>query len=153
MTVLSLFDGISCGMAALERAEIPVDNYIAYEIDKFAIQTSAKNYPQIVRRRDVFDGSFSDFRGVDLLLGGSPCTYWSIAKKNRETDCGGEGFRLFMQYVRALEETGARYFLYENNHSIHQNIKDEISKKARRSADNDKLRPCFRTAAQTLLLD
>ena len=129
MTVLSLFDGISCGMAALERAEIPVDNYIAYEIDKFAIQTSAKNYPEIVRRGDVFDGNFSDFRGVDLLLGGSPCTYWSIAKKNRETDCGGEGFRLFMQYVRALEETGARYFLYENNHSIHQNIKDEISKK------------------------
>ena len=70
MTVLSLFDGISCGMAALERAEIPVDNYIAYEIDKFAIQTSAKNYPEIVRRGDVFDGNFSDFRGVDLLLGG-----------------------------------------------------------------------------------
>ena len=129
MTVLSLFDGISCGMVALERAGIPVDNYIAYEIDKFAIQTSEKNYPQIVRRGNVFDGNFSDFRGVDLLIGGSPCTYWSIAKKNRETDCGGEGFRLFMQYVRALEETGAKYFLYENNHSIHQNIKDEISKR------------------------
>ena len=58
-----------------------------------------------------------------------PCTYWSIAKRNRETDCGGEGFRLFMQYVRALEETGAKYFLYENNYSIHRNIKDEISKR------------------------
>lgn len=129
MNVLSLFDGISCGMVALERAGIAVDNYIAYEIDKFAVQTSAKNYPGIIRRGDVFDGNFSDFRGVDLLLGGSPCTYWSIDRKNRETDCGGEGFRLFMQYVRALEETGAKYFLYENNHSIHQNIKDEISKK------------------------
>lgn len=129
MNVLSLFDGISCGMVALERAGIHVDNYIAYEIDKFAIQTSEKNYPQIVRRGNVFDGSFSDFRGVDLLIGGSPCTYWSIAKKDRETTCDGEGFRLFMQYVRALEETGARYFLYENNHSIHQNIKDEISKR------------------------
>lgn len=129
MNVLNLFDGISCGMVALERTGIAVDNYIAYEIDKFAVQTSAKNYPGIIRRGDVFDGNFSDFRGVDLLLGGSPCTYWSIARKNRETDCGGEGFRLFMQYVRALEETGAKYFLYENNHSIHQNIKDEISKK------------------------
>lgn len=66
---------------------------------------------------------------IDLLIGGSPCTYWSIAKHNRETDCGGEGFRLFMQYVRALDETGAKYFLYENNFSIHQNIKDEISRR------------------------
>ncbi len=129
MRVLSLFDGISCGMVALERAGIPVENYIAYEIDKYAIQTSEKNYPQIVRRGNVFDGNFSAHRGVDLLLGGSPCTYWSIAKRGRETTCDGEGFRLFMQYVRALEETRARYFLYENNYSIHQNIKDEISKK------------------------
>lgn len=129
MNILSLFDGISCGMTALLRAGIPVDNYIAYEIDKYAIQTSEKNYPQIIRRGHVFDGGFSDFRDADLLIGGSPCTYWSIAKRNRETDCGGEGFRLFMQYVRALEETRARYFLYENNYSVHQNIKDEISKK------------------------
>ena len=129
MNVLSLFDGISCGMVALERAGIPVENYTAYEIDKYAIQTSEKNYPQIVRRGNVFEGNFSGCRGVDLLIGGSPCTYWSIAKRNRETDCGGEGFKLFMQYVRALEETGAKYFLYENNYSIHQNIKDEISKR------------------------
>lgn len=129
MNILSLFDGISCGMTALLRAGIPVDNYIVYEIDKYAIQTSEKNYPQIIRRRNVFDGGFSDFQGADLLIGGSPCTYWSIAKRNRETDCGGEGFRLFMQYVRALEESRARYFLYENNYSVHQNIKDEISKK------------------------
>ena len=129
MNVLSLFDGISCGMVALERVGISVNHYIAYEIDKYAIQTSAKNYPRIIRRGDVFDGGFSDFRGIDLLIGGSPCTYWSIAKRDRETDCGGEGFRLFMQYVRALDETGAQYFLYENNFSIHQNIKDEISRR------------------------
>ena len=129
MNVLSLFDGISCGMVALKRAGIPVEHYIAYEIDNYSIQTSVKNYPVIIRRGDVFDGGFSDFRGVDLLIGGSPCTYWSIAKRDRETDCGGEGFRLFMQYVRALDETGAQYFLYENNFSIHQNIKDEISRR------------------------
>lgn len=129
MNVLSLFDGISCGMVALKRAGIPVDRYIAYEIDKYAIQTSTKNYPEIIRRGNVFEGGFSDYRGVDLLIGGSPCTYWSIAKRDRETDCGGEGFRLFMQYVRALDETGAQYFLYENNYSIHQNIKDEISRR------------------------
>ena len=64
----------------------------------------------------------------DLLLGGSPCTYWSIAKKDREVDCNGEGFRLFKEYARALEESGCKYFLYENNYSVHQRIKDEISK-------------------------
>ena len=44
MKVLSLFDGISCGMAALERAGIPVERYAAYEIDKYAIKISEKNY-------------------------------------------------------------------------------------------------------------
>ncbi|GAB5084369.1 hypothetical protein Osc2_11370 [Ruminococcus sp. 25CYCFAH16] len=63
------------------------------------------------------------------MLGGSPCTYWSVAKKERETTADGEGFRLFMEYVRALEASECRYFLYENNFSIHQNIKDEISEK------------------------
>ncbi len=47
MNVLSLFDGISCGMVALERSGIPVENYSAYEIDKYAINVSQKNYPKI----------------------------------------------------------------------------------------------------------
>lgn len=127
MKVLSLFDGISCGMVALERADIPVEEYSAFEIDKYAIKISEKNYPKIKRYGDVFDGDFGKFKGYDLLIGGSPCTYWSIAKKSRETTTDGEGFRLFMQYVRALEESGCKYFLYENNYSIHQNIRNEIS--------------------------
>jgi len=49
ITVLSLFDGISCGMVALERAGIEVDKYIAYEIEHNAIEISKKNYPEIVR--------------------------------------------------------------------------------------------------------
>lgn len=127
MKVLSLFDGISCGMVALERANIPVEKYVAYEIDKYAIQISEKNYPQIIHHGDVFDGDFRQFKGYDLLIGGSPCTYWSIAKKSREITSNGEGFRLFMEYVRALHESECKYFLYENNYSIHRNIKDEIS--------------------------
>ncbi|MCM1227305.1 MAG: DNA cytosine methyltransferase [Clostridium sp.] len=70
----------------------------------------------------------TDLKGYDLLFGGSPCTYWSVARKNREITKDGEGFKLFMEYVRALEESECRYFLYENNYSIHQNIKGEISK-------------------------
>ena len=127
MKVLSLFDGISCGMVALERAGINVERYDAFEIDKYAIKVSEKNYPQIVHHGDVFGGNFADFKGYDLLLGGSPCTYWSIAKAGRETTPDGIGGKLFMEYVRALRESDCKYFLYENNNSIHQNIKDFIS--------------------------
>ena len=115
-------------MLALQRAGISVERYDAFEIDKYAITVSSNNFPDIVHHGNVFDGDFTRFKGYDLLLGGSPCTFWSCAKKNRETTADGEGFRLFMQYVRALEESECKYFLYENNHSIHQNIKDEISK-------------------------
>ena len=128
MKVLSLFDGISCGMLALKRAGVSVEKYDAFEIDKYAIQISKKNFPEIVHHGNVFYGDFTQFEGYDLLIGGSPCTYWSIAKKNREINPNGEGFRLFMEYVRALKESKCRYFLYENNNSIHKNIKDEISK-------------------------
>lgn len=55
------------------------------------------------------------------------CTYWSIAKVGRETTPDGIGGQLFMQYVRALKESECRYFLYENNHSIHKDIKAYIS--------------------------
>ena len=127
LRVLSLFDGISCGMVALERAGMNVERYDAFEIDKYAIKVSEKNYSQIVHHGDVFGGNFADFKGYDLLLGGSPCTYWSIAKTGRETSPDGQGGKLFMEYVHALRESDCKYFLYENNNSIHQNIKDFIS--------------------------
>ena len=127
MKVLSLFDGISCGMVALERVGIPVERYVAFEIDKYAIQVSEKNYPMIEHMGDVFGADFTQYRGFDLLIGGSPCTYWSIAKNNRETTPDGVGGKLFMEYVRALKESECRWFLYENNYSIHKNIKDFIS--------------------------
>lgn len=128
MKVLSLFDGISCGMVALERAGIPAERYVAYEIDKYAIQVSKNNYPQIEQCGDVTTADFTQYKGFDLLIGGSPCTYWSIAKKDRETTSSGIGWELFMQYVRALKESDCQYFLYENNFSIHKDIKAEITK-------------------------
>ena len=127
MKVLSLFDGISCGMVALERAGIPVERYVAYEIDENAIKVSMHNYPQIEHCGDVTKADFTQYKGFDLLIGGSPCTYWSIAKNGRETTPDGIGGKLFMEFVRALQESECRYFLYENNNSIHQNIKDFIS--------------------------
>ena len=114
-------------MVALERAGIPVERYVAYEIDKYAIQISKKNYPHIEHCGDVTTADFTQYKDFDLLIGGSPCTYWSIAKNGRETTPDGMGGKLFMEFVRALRESECRYFLYENNNSIHQNIKDFIS--------------------------
>ena len=69
MKVLSLFDGISCGRLALERAGLPVECYDAFEIDKYAVTVSKRNYPDIVHHGDVFDGDFTKFKGYDLLPG------------------------------------------------------------------------------------
>ena len=128
MRVLSLFDGMACGALALQKAGIPIDEYNAFEIDKYAIQTSSHNFPFIKHHGDVFDADFSQFKGCDILIGGSPCTYWSIAQKNnRETEASGIGWDLFSQYVRALKEAEPKYFIYENNKSMAKAIKDSIS--------------------------
>lgn len=129
MNVLSLFDGISCGMVALERANINVTRYVAYEIEENAIKVSKYNYPMIEQMGDVFKAEYMQGE-FDLLIGGSPCTYWSIAKAgdNRETTSRGLGWELFMQYVRALREVKPKYFLYENNESMSDDIKNEITK-------------------------
>lgn len=131
MKVLSLFDGISCGMVALERAGIPVERYVAYEIEEDAIKISNRNYPQIEHCGDVFKANYRKYEGFDLLIGGSPCTHWSIARSrwsDRETKASGIGWELFSQYVRALQEAKPKYFLYENNYSISNNIKKQITK-------------------------
>ena len=73
MNVLSLFDGMSCGRIALERAGVHVTNYYASEIDKFAIKVARKNYPDTIQHGDVKDVKATDFpNGIDLLIGGSP---------------------------------------------------------------------------------
>jgi len=127
MKVLSLFNGISCGRIALERAGIPIDRYVSFEIDKYANQIAKKNYPNDEYNGDVFEADFTQYKGFDILIGGSPCTSWSIAKQGRETTSSGIGWELFMQYKRALTESGCRYFLYENNYSIHKDIQAAIS--------------------------
>lgn len=129
MKVLSLFDGMACGMIAMQAAGIEVDRYVAYEIDKYAVHTSSHNFPMIEHRGDVFEADFSEFVGFDWLIGGSPCTYWSIAQKNnRETEASGIGWELFCQYVRALNEAKPRFFIYENNKSMSSAIRESITK-------------------------
>ena len=110
MNVLSLFDGISCGQVALERAGIKVDNYFASEIDKSAIQITQKNYPNTIQL-----GYVTQLKGVndiDLLIGGSPCQGFSFAGK--QLNFVDPRSRLFFEYVRILNEVKPRYFLLEN---------------------------------------
>ena len=128
MRILSLFDGMACGMLAMQVAGIEVDRYVAFEIDKYAVQTSSHNFPIIEHRGDVFQADFTEFSGFDFLIGGSPCTYWSIAQKNnRETEASGMGWELFSQYVRALKEAQPTYFIYENNKSMATAIRESIT--------------------------
>lgn len=129
MNVLSLYDGMACGMLAMLKAGIKVDNYYAYEIDKYALQTSQHNFPQIKQCGDVFKGDYTQYKGIDYLIGGSPCQRWSIAQSpdKRETTANGVGWELFSQYVRALHEAKPKYFIYENNKSMAKSIYQSIS--------------------------
>ena len=127
MKVLSLFDGMACGMIAMQLVGVDVESYDAYEIDKYAVKTAQHNFPMIKEHGDVFGADFNQYEGVDFLIGGSPCTYWSIAQtKNRETVASGMGWELFSQYVRALHEAKPKYFIYENNKSMSKAIRASI---------------------------
>lgn len=111
MKVLSLFDGISAGQVALERAGIKVDNYYASEIDKYAVQVTMKNYPKTIQVGDVVSLDTSKLPKIDLLCGGSPCQSFSTAGNGKGFD-GKSG--LFWEYVRILKEVKPTYFMLEN---------------------------------------
>lgn len=127
MRVLSLFDGISCGRVALERAGIPVEKYYASEIDKHAVQVTQKNYPDTVQIGDVNCIDFKEYIGkVDMVIGGSPCTDLSIGKMNRE-GLEGKQSKLFWKYAEALEVIRLRWFLFENVATMRDTDKDIIT--------------------------
>ena len=124
MNVLSLFDGMSCGQIALERADIKVDNYYASEIKKHAIKVTMENYPNTIQLGDVTkiqykDGILYTENGkfnvgkIDLLIGGSPCQDFSLLKVNGK-GLDGDKSKLFYEYLRLLREVKPKYFLLEN---------------------------------------
>ena len=129
MNVLSLFDGISCGHVALERAGIKVDNYFASEIDKYAIKVAMKNYPNTIQLGNVITVDGFSLPKIDLLIGGSPCQDLSSYKYDRNDVKGLEGSKssLFYHYVRLLKEVKPTYFLLENVASMQDKWKDIIS--------------------------
>ena len=112
MNVLSLFDGMSCGRIALDRLGIKVDNYYASEIDKYAMQVSAANYPDIIQVGDVTELDTSTLPNIDLVMGGSPCQGFSFAGKQLAFDDPRSA--LFFEFVRCVKELKPKYFLLEN---------------------------------------
>ena len=118
LKVLSLFDGISCGMIALERAGIPIEKYYASEIDKNAIAISQKNYPNIIRLGDVTKWREWDvpWEEIDLLIGGSPCQGFSFAGK--QLNFNDPRSKLFFEFVDILNHIKKHNsnvkFLFEN---------------------------------------
>ena len=112
MNVLSLFDGMSCGRIALDQLGIKVDNYYACEIDKYAMQVSQANYPEIIQLGDVCDVKSEDLPKIDLILAGSPCQGFSFAGKQLAFDDPRSA--LFFEFIRLLKECKPKYFLLEN---------------------------------------
>ena len=111
MNVLSLFDGISCGQIALNKANIPYNNYFASEIDKNAIKVAQHHYPNTVQLGDVTKIEFIASK-IDLLIGGSPCQGFSFAGKQLNFD--DPRSKLFFEFVRLINECKPKYFLLEN---------------------------------------
>jgi len=143
MKILSLFDGISGAAQALK--EIGIDcEYYACEIDKFAIQISKKNHPNIIQIGDVRGIEFEDgyifynqnndpmknggsFKNdIDLLIGGSPCQDLSIAKRDGK-GLDGDKSGLFFEYLRILNQVKPKYFILENVASMKKVDKDKIT--------------------------
>jgi DNA (cytosine-5)-methyltransferase 3A len=112
MNVLSLFDGMSCGMLALDRLGIKVDKYYASEIDKYAIQVSQANYPNIIQVGDITKLDLSTLPKIDLVMGGSPCQGFSFAGKQLAFDDPRSA--LFFEFHKAISYLQPKYFLLEN---------------------------------------
>lgn len=136
MRILSLFDGISCGQLALQRARIPIDVYYASEIDKSAITVTQSNFPNTIELGDVRMLKKENIElPIDMMIWGSPCQNLSFSGKRngmitkektkivtleQYLQLKSEGFLfegqsyLFWEAVRLLRDIKPKYFLMEN---------------------------------------
>ena len=135
LKVLSLFDGISCGRLALQRANIPVSTYYASEICDYSMKIAKKNFPDTIEIGDVREINVDDYKDIDIVIGGSPCQSFSFAGtmvgmatkdkveittleqylELKEQGFEFEGYSyLFWEYVRVLKGVKPKYFLLEN---------------------------------------
>ena len=124
--VLSLCDGIATGRYALEQLGIPVDVYYASEIEESAIKIAKKNYPDIIEIGDVNNVDGTQYKGVDLVMFGSPCQSLSIVTNKNRKNLDGKS-KLFFECYRVLKEVNPKWFLMENVASMKGECKDIIS--------------------------
>ena len=131
MNVLSLCDGMSCGQIALERAGIKIDTYYASEIADYSIKITQKNYPNTIQIGDMTkltEGDLNKFKGIDLLLSGTPCKSLSVTNiKEYEKGLNGSS-KLFFDFVKIKNYIKPQYFLFENVASMTEENKNIISK-------------------------
>lgn len=113
INVFSLFDGMSCGQIALQRAGIKVNNYYSSEIKEHAIKITQENFPNTIQLGDITKINGKELPQIDLLIGGSPCQDFSQANKEI-AGLDGEKSGLFYEYLRILKEVNPKYFLLEN---------------------------------------
>jgi len=109
MNVLSLFDGMSCGQQALERAGFKVDNYFASEIDKYAMQVTMANYPDTIQLGSVVNVDGHSLPKIDLLIGGSPCQSFSFAGKRKGMSTKDEQEILTLEHYLQLKSEGFEF--------------------------------------------
>lgn len=113
LKVLSLFDGIACGMQAFKELGISIDVYYASEIEPNAIKVAKANHPGIIEIGDVTEVNFEDYVGkVDIIIGGSPCQGFSVMGK--QLAFKDERSALIKYFFEAIETIKPRYFLLEN---------------------------------------
>jgi len=133
--ILSLFDGISVGQIALQKADIQYEKYFASEIDKYAVSVTRYNFPETIFLGDIRTIDEHKLPQIDLLIGGSPCTDLSVSGKRQGMVAKSkiqitsldqylkfkkEGISfigqsyLFWEYVRLLKAIKPKYFLLEN---------------------------------------
>lgn len=112
MKVLSLFDGIACGYEALKKAWISFTHYYASEIDKHAITVATTNHPDIIEMGDVNDWQTWPLDWIDLIFGGSPCQWFSMAGKM--LNFNDPRSALFFKFVDIVKYYKPKYFLLEN---------------------------------------
>ncbi|MCK9279182.1 MAG: DNA cytosine methyltransferase [Melioribacteraceae bacterium] len=113
LNVISLFDGMACGLVALKRCGFIVNEYMASEIDKYAMKVAMKNHPEINQIGDVTKVHYAegilftetgmyDIGKIDMVIGGSPCQGFSFSGKGLNFE--DQRSKLFFDYVRILNE-------------------------------------------------
>lgn len=122
--MLSLFDGMSCGQIALQKAKIEYDFYYASEIDKNAIKITQTNFPNTIQIGDVNNVNGNDFKNINLLIGGSPCQGFSV--NGNKLNFEDKRSRLIFEYIRIRDETNPKFWLLENVATMTSNIKTMI---------------------------